>query len=825
MKKVRIISLLMVLCAISNLSAAIRSAEEAQILAQAFFANRNQNTRSVSSPVSLVATSLEINPTNATRQTETPAYYIYNQDRTGFVIISGDDRMETILGYSFENTFNKDTIPDNMRFWLNLYSLKQETLDTAKGVAPVRTLTEDTCFASSVDPLLGAIQYDQGDPYNRLCPMVNGKRCMTGCVATALASILSYYRYPAQGTGSTSYTTNTHNISLSMDFSQTVFDWDNILPQYPAGSYNSEQANAIAKLMLACGIACNMDYDPNASGADNYHGQNGLIKYFGFNPYSYRAMSTYYTLEEWMSLIKTELNAKRPIYYTATDNSPSGHAFVIDGYDENGLVHVNWGWSGLSNGYFLITNLQPSESGAGGGNGSVYQFEQTMSVGLAPKTMLSEPRSYFEMGALEINTSANTAKVLTIYNRSSLFNGLVAIIADIQGNQQLISESFMLQNLNITYGYSAIDFTLHIPSGIADGIYDIYVGTKLNESNHWDRVRSEYGSSAEHYLVVENGKAHISSDTDISLLPEARVEPEGTLHSNRKGNFTMTLTNIRQEHDFIGHIELAIYDQYQNMLSSTRIQQVYLKPGETQSIDCSVTMPNITGKAYVCPIWLHNYNRYHIGSLQEITIETQGTPALDIKALECSLENKQPVRGTPFVCNGTVSISGTGNYYEGQLVAYLFNEKSQKFESQSPFINITCEEGQTRKFRIEVGSDLTPGYYQFRLYSYNTNKSSPFTLLWNALVSIKQPTDIQSTTVEEGLRISANTSQINMVSSKPIAQIKIYGIQGTLIKTYSCTENQGTYQIPSSHFQKGVYIVRAIHTDGTQQQTKFCMNQ
>lgn len=820
MKKIQLFSLLLFFSAI-HLAAAPRSAEEAWHLAKDFFAGHNLKTRNfTATSVVLAATSLDIE-NRQTRSLETPAYYVYNQNQTGFVIISGDDRMAPVLGYSFENEFNQSSLPENMRFWLTLYTLKQQTLNAEPvSTTPIVSYNSGN-FASSVSPLLGDIRYDQGNPYNRNCPEWNGKKCVTGCVATAMATILSYYRYPEQGWGSNSYTTPNHKIQLSMNFSKTTFDWDNILPQYTNNNYTGKQADAVAELMLACGIACNMDYDPGASGADNYRGHNALIKHFGFNPYSYRAMSSFYTQEEWMNLIKTELNAKRPIFYTASDNSLSGHAFVIDGYDEDGLVHVDWGWSGLSNGYFLITNLQPGASSTGGGNGSGYQFEQTMSVNLAPKTMLSVPESYFEMGALEINTSANTARANAIYNRSALFNGTAAIIADNGSRQLVISNVYQLQNLDITYGYTALDFNLQIPSELADDVYDIYVGTQLDNNDHWDRARSEYGSSAEHYLIVENGKARINSETDISLMPEISIEPNNTLRSGRKGEFTLTIKNIRKEHDFIGHIELAVYDQNQNMLTSTRVEQIYIKPGDSKTIICSATMPNTTGKAYICPIWLHNYTRYAMGNLKEITIASQGTPAQDLKLNTCSLENKTVEQGTPFICNGEVTTSGTGDYYDAQIIAYLFNPRTQKYDSQSPFMNIICDKGKTKTFRIEVSSNVSPGTYQYQLYAYNQEKAYPFSLLWSSQVSITQPTGITAPTSRKEFHVSRTASDISLESDKPIARINIYNLQGSLLKTYPCNPSQDTYTIRPDYLSTGIYIIQALHTDGTYTQTKF----
>ena len=162
MKKIKLFSLLMLFSAI-NLTAAPRSAEEAKILATEFFSGKKLKTRSVTTPVVLAATSLELENVS-TRLSQSPAYYIYNQNQTGFVIISGDDRMDPILGYSLEQEFNKDSLPDNMRFWLTLYSLKQQTLDTETTSVITSPQRNNEQFAESVSPLLGAIQYDQGAP-------------------------------------------------------------------------------------------------------------------------------------------------------------------------------------------------------------------------------------------------------------------------------------------------------------------------------------------------------------------------------------------------------------------------------------------------------------------------------------------------------------------------------------------------------------------------------------------------------------------------------------------------------------------------------------
>ena len=155
-------------------------------------------------------------------------------------------------------------------------------------------------------------------------------------MATAMATILSYWKYPERGTGCHSYTSETYGFPCSFDFANTTFDWETILPAYVEGEYTDEQAEAIATLMYACGVAVDMDYGPE-SGAFEVNLLAGLVGYFGINPYAQLPSRSMYSTQEWMEMVCSELSARRPIYYIGADKEYAGHAFVLDGYDRNGM--------------------------------------------------------------------------------------------------------------------------------------------------------------------------------------------------------------------------------------------------------------------------------------------------------------------------------------------------------------------------------------------------------------------------------------------------------------------------------------------------------
>ena len=200
-----------------------------------------------------------------------PAAYVFDT-RSGYMVVSADDVAAPLLGYADEGSFDAANIPDNLRYWLESYA-SEIAWARDNGVEPARSRASRADRAP-IAPLVKT-QWNQGSPYNNYCPIYNGSRSVTGCVATAMAQVMKYYNYPAKGTGSHSYTTKTLKISQSMDFSSTSFRWTSMADSY--GSFSStSQKNAVATLMHACGVSVDMDYTPNESGAPSMNVASAL---------------------------------------------------------------------------------------------------------------------------------------------------------------------------------------------------------------------------------------------------------------------------------------------------------------------------------------------------------------------------------------------------------------------------------------------------------------------------------------------------------------------------------------------------------------------
>ena len=319
-------------------------------------------------------------------------YYIFNSSN-GFVIVSGDDRAEEILGYG-SNQLDMNTIPCNMRAWLGTYKEQIEYLQAHEGMqVETPSMMAPSLRATSVEPLLTA-NWDQESPYWNQCK-INNTQCLTGCPATSAAMVFYYWKYPDFPTPEVPSYRFDMGSSWSSNYvtvpalPSVTFDWDNMLDNYTSG-YTTAQANAVATLMRYVGQAEHMEYGSDGSGidADSAFLIADAFKFFGYDEETVRLVKktsaysggqTLYTDAEWAALIQEELSEERPIVFCAISGGwfGGGHAFNVDGYNATtNKYHINWGWSGSYNNYFALNAFS--------GGGSTYNQYQQMVIGIQP---------------------------------------------------------------------------------------------------------------------------------------------------------------------------------------------------------------------------------------------------------------------------------------------------------------------------------------------------------------------------------------------------------------------------------------------------------
>ena len=330
--------------------------------------------------------------------------YVFAKPQGGFVILSADDCARPVLGYSPTSVF-AIPIPNNTLNWLNGYAweiaqlrehqvepsdivrAEWKALITADASAPLLTTT--------VAPLL-TTTWSQGTYYNSLCPTeaTSGQHTATGCVATAMAQVMKYWNHPVQGIGSESYNHPTYGLQ-SANFGSTTYDWAN-MPNALNANSTAQQVQAVATLMYHAGVSIVTNYGLSSTGgsAADVVSRNGLTypcvenalrQYFDYSPLVFGARLNGMGDDRWRAMLRTELDSARPIVYSGFDLS-GGHCFVCDGYDSQDHFHFNWGWGGMSDGYFAIGSLNPSVGGIGTNTSTTFNLDNMAAFGIRPAT-------------------------------------------------------------------------------------------------------------------------------------------------------------------------------------------------------------------------------------------------------------------------------------------------------------------------------------------------------------------------------------------------------------------------------------------------------
>lgn len=405
------------------------------------------------------------------------AYYAFNIDGGGFIIIAGEDRASTVLGYSDKGHLDFKNLPSNLKALLDGYKSEIEFLQIYKGDDLV-TVTPTLNATSGVEPLIKTT-WGQEMPYYLQCPMENGEYCVVGCVATAMAQVMYYWKFPTSSDAISGYGGGWWGGITVPALPATTFDYSLMLPSYChwdwdnseliQDTYTTEQAQEVAKLSRYCGQAVEMDYSPEGSGAYTWD-QLAAMKNFGYSNNA-QLKSKSGNTTEWESMIRTELEAGRPILYSASDPSAGGHAFICDGYNSSNYFHFNYGWYGTCDGWYLTTALNMIHR-----DGEELHFNSShqMLTGV-------EPPSYclLDVEAVDANSellvlgenlraTAQNVTVRTTYrNAKLLFN-----LADENGNDVVNGNAVTLNPSTFVQG-SNVNGTITLPTTLATGRYNV----------------------------------------------------------------------------------------------------------------------------------------------------------------------------------------------------------------------------------------------------------------------------------------------------------------------------------------------------------------
>ena len=550
MNRIHILSIVTCLAVVSTAMAGPVTESQALRIASQFM-SRQSPSLMLSHRPSLRAT---------TPTTGQAAYYVFNAATTGkgYVIVSGDDRLPAVLGYSDTGSIDADDVPPAMQDWLDGYAAQVEAI--AAGAEPeVRTAQR-----AAIAPML-SVRWSQGMPYNVLLPHISGSsnaHAYVGCVAVAMAQIMAYWQYPERATQSIpGYTSSSgKTYAVTMPSLQPIdFQWWDMNDTYYTNDSTGASCMAVANLMLHATTSVKSNFGPSSTGSYTRYIPEMLIKYFGYKNSAHYLLRKYFSTQSWEDTIYRELAAGRPVAYGGNKQS-AGHAFVCDGNDGDGRFHINWGWNGKSNGFFLLNLLNPSAEGIGSAAGAYgYVLGQGIGVGIEPNDD-SDGTAAFTFDDLTINSS-NTTRSAASSNFSVQVSGTFInntfVTSMFRQGWGLYKDGELVEVLYIRYTTNALGHggtvgvssrTLNFGAGITSGtyrilpIYSIYPGEDFRPCIGSDVNYIEITFNGTYSCSIKGyGTAGLSSTTGRYTVNSCTTE--GTLNHGKPVTVDLNLNN------------------------------------------------------------------------------------------------------------------------------------------------------------------------------------------------------------------------------------------------------------------------------------------
>lgn len=799
--------------------------------AQQFYAQNKQSLLRTATDFQLIHTGTT-HTTDLRSVGSTIYYYIFNvTDQQGFVIVSGDDRTKPILGYSNEGSFSAENMPDNLKNWLNFYQSEiSYVMEADFAQTPQTSASTDTkTFTATVNPLLGNIKWNQGDPFNLLCPfdVTENERTVTGCVATAVAQIMNYYKWPLTGTSAHSYESVRYG-TLQADFSKTNYNWDNMLDSYGV-STSTTQDSAVAKLMYHVGVSVDMDYNVPSKGGSAAYDKSAalaLINYFGYDADIQYYPRSFYTSAQWSDLIKAELNASRPVFYGGS-SIEAGHAFVCDGYDANNLFHINWGWGGMSNGYFELSSLKPTSSGIGGSTGG-YTQNQSIIAGIQKPDGINLTQHQIGMHTKGLSSSVSSISSIT-KNTFTLnfgfgnfgindYTGKIGIGLYKNGVFQKIIQNSTTITIGSFNGSASYSFTNLSLSGIAEGNYQLVCTFLPSGATTWQPFKGN--SSLNNYVnVVVTGLSAtlLKPETAPSLLL-TQIQQSGNSYKNREASFNVTVQNTGLE--FFSEMGVKIYSATNPSVFQYLHGITFLSSGETKTMNFSGNITCAPGLYYAVAVFDSTNNASEMtfkvmesGDSEPLSVTILEEPTAAVLNLTdaINLPNGSTVYKNELITLNA-SIQNSGGYFNSEVNAFVFPETWGNSVGQLNSKNASIETNQTQTISLTGALDLDPGTYHFVLYK-NTGNWFQFSPETYSIIDFRLEERIsglgnESTT---GLFVYPNpvTDLLNIHSSDEIKQADILDLSGSLILRV-----QNSKTVPVYHLKPGVYFLRVDTENG-----------
>ncbi len=764
-------------------------------------------------------------------------FYIFNVgENRGFILAAADDRFRPVLAYADGGTFPSEHMPVNLQAWLDFYESEILYLSNNYPNTP-RINDSPTSYSSTgsqVEALLGNTRWDQLYPFNLQCPYSQeySEQTVTGCMATAMAQVMYYHQWPVNGLGSNSYNLNIDSgtISLSADFNQAYYAWNDMQDVYTSEATEA-QKQSVALLMYHCGVAVNMEYNVASQGGSwAYLSDAGaaLTKYFRYDTDLQMYTRDFFDYESWSGIIRSELNAGRPVLYRGGGIDGSGHAFVCDGYDSEDFYHINWGWGGYGNGYFSLSTLDPNYQGAGY-SALGYCYGQMMLAGIQKPDNTYTGNYQLDMYANGLSAEINSLQNINTktFNLSfgfsndglSTFTGKVAI-----GVYQNDVLQKTLGNLDITslityWGYESYTFEGLSLSGLAEGDYQLVLVYQPQQSSVWYKVAGS--SKLNNYINVNIiGTAATFSTPDLSprLSLITAITTESNIYQNRIGRFNLSVQNTGPE--FYSYVSLYIYDPGNQDNYQYLDKALCLIPkGSSHSLQIKGLIELEPGTYKVLAVYNTSNDQLQedFGWLPQSDIDTLQITIMPEPDPAILILNKTPAFVNSLLYAGAkqnllLEITNNGGFFDEVINAFIYPVDDNNSIGQLNAKEITIDQGETKTIELEGSIDLEPGNYRLALFYYQDG----WTLMQPETASIinfqlEAAALLSEPRSAEALTLASNPvkNSLRLLNADPGFRAEILNINGSSLGIFN------TSDIYVGNLPSGLYLLKVFSGNKT----------
>lgn len=737
-----------------------------------------------------------------------PAVYVFQQPFGGYLVASADDVALPLLGYSDSGTFNSADIPENIKWWLSTYAgqisaaAKLPGTESRAGDGDSETQTQtQTDSLTPVDPILTTI-WAQTSPFNTYTPVISGQHAPTGCVATAIAQCMYQYKYPDKGRGSTSYTSTYGSVkhTLALDFDTITFDWDDMIPNYWE-PHTTAQSKAVATLMYALGVAFHMQYDLTGSSGDYMTAAAAMIKYFNYSDACCYYEREYFDLADWQSKIHSELVKGYPVPYSGSNNA-GGHAFVADGYKPGGYFHINWGWGGEDNGWFLLSALNPYKERLTQTQGG-YDMGQAIITGLVPPSDEPQP-------AIELRVSGNFSAQQASYTRSSTGsvtfhcqNGIFSMAA----TKCIVTLGVKMEDAegNITYAGSAAtnsfihfqatqNFMVPMSALPTQGSYTVSPAFR-DSVGIWHDILIPLTDVRYIDMDVTPTKISFVKSDEIPQLTASAPEMQSPLMIGERFSVTSTIQNTGTE----------FYDEVWPLLMQNGTivahgpgMNIDLLEDDTQTFNWVGTLSAVGGHTLTPGTYQMviansvNYSYVTLSPATTVTLKAKSTAPLFFTATAADVNGTpgsatsadSPAVITDVLAQFSFSISCTQGYFGQDVAIYVFNaddaddDTNPTYQYGEQFVGLEAD--QTKGVTVTADLSQLPAGTVFRAVPWSSTSG-------------------QLTSTPAYFRIgSAGVEPIT--PAEPVVSERVYDLYG---------------RPASANSSRGIYILKRKFADGT----------